>query len=171
MTTGGGRGEISFADSEFKGRKYNSRTRIRFKPNSVFVIMSFNGTKELLTVIKDECSKLGLEATRVDENAGSGFVARKIYESIQSAEFIVCDLTKERPNVYYELGYAHGVGNHESNILLVAKKGTNLHFNIAPLQIQHYSSIAELRSIISHNLQEMIKQTRKRSRGKLIKNQ
>ena len=47
-----------------------------------------------------------------------------ISELILKAEFIVCDLTLERPNVYYELGYAHGAGNrlvgHHANC-----KGTN----------------------------------------------
>jgi hypothetical protein len=54
---------------------------------------------------------VGLHASRVDENVGSGIVIREISELIERAEFIICDLTLERPNVYYELGDAHGAGN------------------------------------------------------------
>ena len=77
---------------------------------------------------------------------------------IERAEFIICDLTNERPNVYYELGYAHGVGNEGADILLIAKEGTTLHFDIGPLRVQYYSSTEHLRTIISANLKQMIRQ-------------
>jgi hypothetical protein len=111
--------------------------------------------------MRDECSKLGLKAIRVDENVGSGFVIREITELIEDSEFIICDLTNERPNMYYELGYAHGVGNESSDILLVAKEGTNLHFDIAPLRVRYYRSTEHLRSVIASNLKEMIRITRR----------
>jgi len=81
---------------------------------------------------------------------------------IEQAEFIICDLTHERPNVYYELGYAHGVGNKSRNILLIANRETRLHFDIAPLRVRHYRSIEELRALLARNLVEMIKITRRR---------
>jgi hypothetical protein len=76
------------------------------------------------SAIKDECDKLGLHAKGVDENVGSGLIIREISEFIERAEFLICDLTRERPNVYYELGYAHGVGNEGTDILLVAREGS-----------------------------------------------
>jgi hypothetical protein len=59
----------------------------------------------------------------VSGNAGSGLVIREITDLIERCEFIICDLTNERLNVYYELGYAHGVGNEAREILLIAKEG------------------------------------------------
>jgi hypothetical protein len=68
----------------------------------------------------------------VDETTvGSGFIIREITESIERAEFLVFDLSYERPNVYYELGYAHGVGNEAPEILLIAREGTSVHFDSA----------------------------------------
>ena len=78
---------------------------------------------------------------------------------IRESEFIICDLSNERPNVYYELGYAHGAGNIPKNTLLIASKNTNLHFDIAPLRIEAYSDVTELRSVLATKLSLLIKET------------
>lgn len=152
----------TFMDREFRRPDYDPEDIGEFEPNTVFVIMPFTGEemREAFSAIKDECSKLNLKATRVDENVGSGFVIREITELIEDSEFIICDLTNERPNVYYELGYAHGVGNESTDILLIAKEGANLHFDIAPLRVQYYRSTEQLRSIVASSLKEMIRVTR-----------
>ncbi len=152
----------TFMDREFRGSAYDPSDHGTFEQGLVFVVMPFKGQEmaEVYAAIKDECGKLGLRAARVDENVGSGFVVREITEFIERAEFIVCDLTFERPNVYYELGYAHGVGNEAADILLIAREGTTLHFDIAPLRVQYYRSTEHLRAIVSSNLREMIRATR-----------
>lgn len=150
-------------DREFGRPDYDPDNQGDFEEGLVFVIMPFRGQDmaDAYAAIKDECKKLKLRAKRVDENSGSGLIIREITDLIERSEFIVCDLTNERPNVYYELGYAHGVGNEAMDILLIAKEGTVLHFDIAPLRVQYYSSSEHLRSIISSNLKAMIKATRK----------
>lgn len=147
----------SFADEQFKDLNISGS----FIPDTVFVIMSFaKEYNDVFSAIKDECIKLRLKASRVDCNAGSGLILRQILTSIENSEFIIVDLSDERPNVYYELGYAHGVGNGEHDILLVAKQGTQLHFDIAPLSVKFYESTEELRKIVNGNLNEMIHLTR-----------
>src|SRR5215210_9601270 len=144
----------TFMDSEFGGDDYDPNDEGDFERGLVFVIMPFKGQdmNDTYAAVKDECKKLRLHAKRVDENVGSGFVIREITDLIERAEFIVCDLTNERPNVYYELGYAHGVGNEGADILLIAREGTSLHFDIAPLRVQYYSSTENLRTIVSSSL-------------------
>lgn len=124
----------------------------------VFVIMSFqgDGMDVVYAAIQAACKKCGLRARRVDESVGSGFVIKEIGSLIQQAEFIVCDLSHERPNVYYELGYAHGIGNGAENIVLTARQGTPLHFDIAPLRVNYYSSTDELQSVLVKNLGAMV---------------
>jgi hypothetical protein len=153
----------TFMDREFGSSDYNPDDGGDFEKGLVFVIMPFRGQEmaDVYSAVKDECTKLGLHANRVDENVGSGFVIREITNLIERAEFIICDLTNERPNVYYELGYAHGVGNEGLDILLIAKEGTVLHFDIAPLRVQYYSSTEHLRRVISSNLKTMMEITRK----------
>lgn len=153
----------TFMDREFGRPDYDPDDQGGFEEGLVFVIMPFRGQEmaDAYAAIKDECKKLKLRAKRVDENTGSGLVIREITDLIERSEFIICDLTNERPNVYYELGYAHGVGNEAMDILLIAKEGTILHFDIAPLRVQYYSSSEHLRTIVSSNLKAMIKATRK----------
>lgn len=156
-----GRGH-SFIDSEFGRPNYKPDDHGSFEKGSVFVAMPFigEGMDDVYSAIKDECDKLKLRAVRVDENTGSGFIIKEITELIEKAEFIIFDLTYERPNVYYELGYAHGIGNESHDILLIAKKDTKIHFDIAPLRVQSYESTENLRNIVNSNLNKMIKLTR-----------
>jgi hypothetical protein len=152
----------TFMDREFARDAYDPLDGGTFEPNLVFVIMSFvsSDSDGLFAEMREECAALGLRAVRVDERHGSGFIIRDVSDLIERAEFIVCDLTDERPNVYYELGYAHGVGNEANDILLVARDGTRIHFDVAPLRVHHYTDTAHLRRIIRGELQSMIDATR-----------
>ncbi len=153
----------TFYDQQFQDSEWDPDDPGDFEPNLVFVVMSFAGQEmdDVYSAIKDECKKLKLHSVRVDEKIGSGFVIQEIKDLIEKAEFIIFDLSEERPNVYYELGYAHGIGNEAEDILLLAKEGTNIHFDIAPLRVQFYRSTENLRAIVSSNLEEMIRVTRK----------
>lgn len=147
----------SFGDQQF----YGMTTDASFEQGLVFVVMSFDEkNNDTYVAIKDECRKIRLKTVRVDEVTGSGLILRSITNYIERAEFLIVDLTDEKPNVYYELGYAHGVGNEDYDILLVAKEGTKLHFDIAPLAVHFYSSTEHLRKIVNEQLKKMIKLTR-----------
>jgi hypothetical protein len=139
-----------------------TRNRGRFEKGLVFVAMAFKGSEgaDVFSAIKEVCKQLRLKARRVDENFTSGFIILEIVHLIEQAEFIVFDLTHERPNVYYELGYAHGVGNDPSNILLLAKAGTKLHFDIQSLRVMFYDSTEDLRRLVKANLGAAIKESR-----------
>jgi hypothetical protein len=152
----------SFMDREFNRPYYDPDDSGEFTKDLVFVAMPFIDEQMVgvYSAIKEECSKLGLNAIRVDENTGSGFIIKEITELIEKAEFIIFDLTLERPNVYYELGYAHGVGNESNDILLIANKNTTIHFDIKPLRVQLYETIEDLRSKVFTNLKKMIRLTR-----------
>ncbi len=155
--------DSTFYDQQFRGSNWEPNDPGDFETGLVFVAMSFAGKEmdDVYSAIKDECVKLNLRPVRVDENVGSGFIIQEVKDLIERAEFIIFDLTKERPNVYYELGYAHGVGNEAEDILLLANEGTKLHFDIAPLRVQFYRSTEHLRNIVNSNIKEMIRLTRK----------
>src|SRR6202043_3947081 len=50
-----------------------------------------------------------------------------ILKIIGQARFIGADLTNERPNVYFELGYARGLGK---TVITILRSGTNIHFDV-----------------------------------------
>jgi len=156
--------EYSFMDSEFRSARYRDESSGDFVRGLVAIAMPFKGEQstDVFTVIKEECLKIGLDAQRVDEYVRSGVVIRDIAQLIENAEFLVFDLSGERQNVYYELGYAHGVGNEASEILLIAKEGTPLHYDIAGLRVQFYTSPDHLRSILASTLPEMVRVGRSR---------
>jgi len=145
----------------FHDRREAAPAPVAGRKNLVFVIMSLRrGGRTVYAAIQDECRKLKLDARRSDDDVGSNLVIQEIAYLIHQAEFIICDLTHERPNVYYELGYAHGVGNNGTNIILIAKAGTRLHFDVVPLRVHYYSSTRTLRNLLARNLKPMLEARR-----------
>ncbi len=140
-------------DSHYDGGK--------FELNRVLVVMPFREDMDgEYEVIRAACEGLGLRPYRIDQNVASGTVLKEITNFIKRAEFIIFDLSYESPNVYYELGYAHGVGNEAFDFLLIAKEGTKLQFDLSPLRVNYYQNIDDLRTTISSNLRNMIQMTR-----------
>ena len=132
-----------------------------FEMNRVLIVLPFREQMQNeFQAICDECEGLGLHPHRIDANDGSENLLREMTKDIERAEFIIYDLSHESANVYYQLGYAHGVGNEAFDLLLIAKEGTQPHFDIRPLRVHHYQDLAELHNIISSNLKQMIQMTR-----------
>jgi nucleoside 2-deoxyribosyltransferase len=105
--------------------------------------------EDILEAIKRACTKVGLQAHRVDEVEHSGAISAKILDEIKSQRFLISDLTHQRPNVYYEIGYAHGLGKE---VILAAQKGTEVHFDIAHLNVIVYNTLKELEDRIVKRL-------------------
>jgi len=60
--------------------------------------------------VRPSLNKIGLNVERGDEIFGTQPIIEDIWESINSSEFIVADVTGKNPNVMYEIGMAHTVG-------------------------------------------------------------
>ncbi len=79
---------------------------------------------DVLETIKDAAQKCGIAAERVDDTEFNERITDRILQSIDRAEYVIVDLTKERPNVFFEAGYAQGRGKTP---IYVAREGTVLH--------------------------------------------
>jgi hypothetical protein len=102
----------------------------------VFVIMSFLPDMEpIYEGIASAARAVGLDAKRVKDIEGDYRITDKIIEMIQSARLIVVDLTHERPNVYFELGYARGLGKR---VVTIARKDSNIHFDVKDWKYLEY---------------------------------
>lgn len=103
-------------------------------------------------VIKEECGRAGIDAIRIDEVATSGVITDEVLGQIEESGYLFVDLTFERPNVYYELGYGHGLKKGFDRIVLMAKSGTKLHFDIRNMRTIMYEDHEELRRILRERL-------------------
>lgn len=112
----------------------------------VFIAMPMAGEKpeydDVHDAIKAAAKECGLNAERVDEVQSNERITDRLLESIRLAEYVIADLTDSKPNVFYEAGYAHGVGKIP---IYVAKAGTKLEFDLKDYPIIFFSSMRELR--------------------------
>jgi len=113
-------------------------------PKFIFVISAFQDDMELVYLsIETAATKLGLNAKRVKDFPGDYRITDRIIEMIHKARFIVADLTHERPNVYFELGYARGLGK---TVVTLARDGTNVHFDVKDWTYISYTDLKVLQN-------------------------
>lgn len=60
--------------------------------------------------IQAAATECGVIAERVDEQTFSETILERIYRQIETADFVIADMTGRNPNVFYEVGYAHARG-------------------------------------------------------------
>jgi len=121
-------------------------------PNCAFVLMSFNPElKETFEALQLAGKLANVKIKRIDEKRGDYVITEEIMNHIKKSPLIICDLTEERPNVYFELGYARGIGK---KIILCAKIGTKLHFDVKQNHIICYRSSIDLQNQIIKELND-----------------
>lgn len=77
-----------------------------------FCAMWFNQEVEPLwtEAIRTAVRESGYEPLRIDAKQHNGKIDDEIVASIRSSRFLVADFTGQRGGVYYEAGFAHGLG-------------------------------------------------------------
>lgn len=100
-----------------------------------FIAMSFNADLDTASgVISDAISDAGYEPMRIDNKHHNNRIDSEIIAEIRRSKFVVADVTQHRNGVYYEAGYAQGLGIPV--IWTCSKKDfNNLHFDTR--QINH----------------------------------
>jgi hypothetical protein len=109
----------------------------------VFVIMSFKTDpqyKDLYAAIQRTCSASDYIARRVDESNLSKRIIPEITRQISQCAFVIADISEDRPNVYYELGFADGLGKE---VIVVAREGTKLPFDVNDVPVLLWSSFTD----------------------------
>jgi hypothetical protein len=119
------------------------------KRNTAFVLMSMDPSKaeleDVYSAIKDVCKEFEITAYRADEIQHEGRITDRILQEITTCEYLIADLSYERPNVYYEIGYAHAL---DKKPILYRRKGTRLHFDLSIHKAPEYKNITELRDLL-----------------------
>lgn len=80
------------------------------RTDEIFVIIAFREETALFfdQAIETAAHAVELRAIRIDREEPEGYVTEAILSGIRRALFVVADLTFERPNCYFEAGYAKG---------------------------------------------------------------
>jgi len=113
-----------------------------------FVLMPF-GTKEsngksinfddvYNGIIKPSIVESKIEPIRADEEVVGGIIHKPMFERLLLCDYAIADLTTANANVFYELGVRHAIRPY-STILIGAKEGQNLPFDIRMSRVLHYS--------------------------------
>ncbi len=82
------------------------------------------------------------DVERADDLASAGPANEEISKAILKSKLIVADLTGERPNCYYEAGYAHALGKP---VIILAQTGTTRHFNFPGIAWHYWNSSEDLK--------------------------
>lgn len=97
---------------------------------------------DVLDAIKEAAKRCGIHAERVDEPQSNERITDRILESIRKAEYVVVDLTGSRPNVFYEAGYALGIGKIP---IYIAREGTKLEFDLKDYPVIFFGGMKQLK--------------------------
>jgi hypothetical protein len=122
----------------------------------VFVIMKI-GDRFLDSayqgVMKPLIEELGYSALRIDEVQDSGNITDQVLESIAESQFILADLSGQRPNCYYETGFSHALGKQ---LILTIRKEDTIHFDLVGYRFITWETEADLRQALKKRLSSLL---------------
>jgi hypothetical protein len=115
-------------------------------PNKALVIMSYTQTEPVATELANAfdsfraaCESYKYKCERVDEtNTKDTSIVAEILRKIHDSAFVIADLTELKQNVFFELGFARGVGKR---VIATAKEGTELPFDVKDIPVTFWKPI------------------------------
>ena len=81
---------------------------------------------------KQVCSEFRFEEQRTDESVSLERIVPRIEAGIRKSAFLIADVSELNPNVFYEIGYAKGLGK---DVIVTARKGTQLPFDVGDVPV------------------------------------
>lgn len=115
-------------------------------PNKALVIMSYSQAEPIATELANAfdsfraaCDVYKYKCERVDEtNTRDTSIVAEIVRKIGESAFVIADLTELKQNVFFELGFARGLGKR---VITTAKEGTELPFDVKDIPVTFWKSI------------------------------
>jgi len=123
----------------------------------VFVAMSFHAdlTPAFTDGIKPGVEACGYRPLRIDNKEFLGGIFDEIIGEIRESRFVVADLTRQRQGVYYEAGFALGLG---LPVLLTCRDDDlkNVHFDAKHVNILVWKTPADLATPLKNRIRAVI---------------
>lgn len=111
--------------------------------NTVFTIMSFaEEFRDVYASYAAVCNEAGFTAETTNQADSLERILPRILAGIQRSAFVIADVTEANPNVFYEIGFAAGLG---MPVIVTARKGTRLPFDIADIPVLFWSGQEDLK--------------------------
>lgn len=151
-------------------RSVKQKSRPTYDFTRAFIIMSMTAENKELDDIRDSLeqgvqeaaanlSMPKIDVARVDDRHGATYkIDEAIFVNLESCGLILCDLTEEKPNCYFELAWAMA---HQRQIIVTAKKGTKIHFDVSRFNIRFWDSQRELRELVRKDTVSIFSEQRK----------
>jgi SAM-dependent methyltransferase len=126
------------------------------KKKICFVIMPFRiELKEVYDYgIKPAIDNCEYECVRADETIGAINITKIIIKNLFYSDIIIADLTGHNPNVFYELGIAHSIGN---KTIMITQDINSIPFDIKSYRIISYDQTIEGAQRLKKNLEKEIR--------------
>jgi hypothetical protein len=122
-----------------------------------FIVMAMNpddhALVDVLDAIKEAARRCGVNAERIDDQQSNDRITDRILGAIDRAEFVIADLSSERPNVFYEAGYARGIGKLP---IYLARQGTPVHFDVHDYPMIIYKGMKDLKDGLEARMRALI---------------
>jgi hypothetical protein len=124
------------------------------EPGTCFVAMSFDSSLDLafddgiMKALEGDCGYL---ANRVDRRPHNDNITDRILAGIRGAQFVVADFTLQRQGVYYEAGFAEGLGR---TVIRTCRDTDfdNLHFDTRQFFHLKWATPADLRMLLADHV-------------------
>ena len=121
-----------------------------------FVVMAIDpndhGLEDVLDSIKEGAMRCGITAERIDEVEANERITDRILESIRRAQYVIVDVTHPKPNVFYEAGFAQGIGKLP---IYVARAGTALQFDLKDYPTIFFRNMKDLKDGLEKRLRAL----------------
>jgi len=112
-------------------------------PRSVFAVMSFKTKyRSVFASYKAACQEFQFEVERTDESTSLERIIPRIESGIRKSAFVLADISEPSPNVFYELGYAKGVGK---DVIVSVRKGADVPFDVGDVPTIRWGTQEDLR--------------------------